>query len=88
MTLEFDVEILKVKLDQMDKRMQLLEQSFALMERTHKAEMQSISHTKYLNPVEQTPEGTRMQSVVGSVGDKEQLTEGATTDDILARRAT
>lgn len=42
-TLEFDVEILKVKLEQVEKRLDWMEKAMSLMERTHKAEMMVIA---------------------------------------------
>lgn len=41
-SLHYEIEILKVKLEQMEKRFEMMEQNMNLMERTHKAEMASM----------------------------------------------
>lgn len=41
-SLHYEIEILKVKLEQMEKRFDMMEHNMNLMERTHKAEMASM----------------------------------------------
>jgi hypothetical protein len=77
--IDFDMELLKVKVDQMEKRMDLMEKSMSFLERTHRAEIAQLMASR-------NQQDSSDESLSDTSSDSRDDTDSLQREVLLAKR--